>query len=134
MTFGIVISEDYTGCFTIFSDLKNFIKQKVNEIKSKFQSSSVGNIMLFLHMHQHAANLCKFFVVYVSIWAPIQFNTSLYRSPFTVTVLPLLSSNQYGPSIPFFAFNAQRAVAFGPFKYLSSISSGLSSPQYTLLW
>ena len=77
MTFGIVISEDYTGCFTILSDFKNFIKQKVNEIKSKFQSSSVGNIMLFLHMHQHAANLCKFFVVYVSIWAPIHFNTSL---------------------------------------------------------
>ena len=53
-------SDMYTGCFTILSDFENFIKQKVNKIKSKFQSSSIGNIMLFLHMHQHAANLCKF--------------------------------------------------------------------------
>ena len=58
----------------------------------------------------------------------IRFNTALWRSPFSVTVLPLPSSNQYGPSISFFAFNAQRAVTFGPFKHLSSISSGLPSP------
>ena len=35
-----------TGCFTILSDFKNLVKQKVNEIKSKFQSSSVGNMLL----------------------------------------------------------------------------------------
>ena len=57
--------------FTILSDLKNFIKQKVNEIKSKFYSSVIGNIKLFLRMHQHAANLCKFFVVYVFDMGPI---------------------------------------------------------------
>ena len=51
-----------------------------------------------------------------------------------MTVFPLLSSNQFGPSIPFYVFNAQRAVTFGPIKHFSSISSGLSSPQYTLLW
>ena len=66
-----------TECFTILSDLKNFIKQKVNEIKSKFQSSSVGNIMLFLHMHYHAANLSKFFVVYVFNMGPISVCTGI---------------------------------------------------------
>ena len=29
------VDSNFTGCFTILSDFKNFIKQKVNKIKSK---------------------------------------------------------------------------------------------------
>jgi len=58
---------------------------------------------------QHSAGANKIFCFTDYSWlnsSLIRFNTSLQRSPFTATVLPLLPSSQYGSSISFFDFNA----------------------------
>ena len=60
-------------------------------------------------------------------------NTFQLRSPATVTVSSILLSNQCGPNVSFFAFNAFRAVAFEHLKNLALISSGVTSQETTTI-
>ena len=56
-------------------------------------------------------------------------NTFLLQSLFTVTFLPMLFPNQFGPNIAFLVYNAHRAVTFVLFKdfHRSLLISHLSS-------